>query len=197
VVAETVLRSTNVNGVREKVTQRIHLVPELLKPTGLTDEIRADHHAMRAIAGHTQVKPDQRETLHAKLGQDLNKIGDDINNIGLKVDLSSNIINDALNFTPPTILWRDAVTPNKDGTFISARSKVYQKDSSLGNWAIVYDKDRVDDAKESLQVMQRASKAIDVKVGDPIKIGISMFNPQTRKPLSKAEKIKLIADKIS
>lgn len=176
-VAETVLRSTNVNGVREKVTQRIHLIPELLKPTGLTDEIRADHHAMRAIAGHTQVKPDQRETLHAKLGQDLNNIPADVNSIGLKVNLNSNVINDALNFAPPTILWRDAVTPNKDGTFIGARSKVYQKDATLGNWAIVYDKDWVEDAKLSLTAMQKASKTIDVKVGDPIKIGILMFNP--------------------
>jgi len=152
---------------------------------------------MRDIAGHTQVKPDKREEAQRGLGESINSLKSEVNNLGLKIDLNSNVINDALNFTPPQIIWRDTINPKEDGTFIGARSKVLQKEATLGNWCIVYDKDRVEDAKKGLSCMQKACKSIDVKVPDPIKIGVSLFNTQTKKPLNKAEKVKTIIEKIN
>lgn len=197
VVAEVTQRAVNEQGEKIKVVERIHLVPELLKPTGLTDEIRNDRDAMRSIAGHTQVKPDKREEAQRGLGDKINGLSAAVNYLDFKIDTQSNVINDALNFTPPTILWRDAVNPREDGTFIGARSKVLQKQATLGKWAIVYDKDRVDDAKKSLTAMNNACRAIDVTVPDPVKIGVSFFNQQTKKPLNKSEKIKAIIEKLS
>lgn len=197
VVAEVVIRGADASGRKTKEIQRIHLVPELLKPTGLTDEIRNDRNAMRDIAGHTQVKPDKREEAQRGLGESINSLKPEVNNLGLKIDLNSNVINDAWNFTPPQIIWRDTINPKEDGTFIGARCKVLQKEATLGNWCIVYDKDRVEDAKKGLSCMQKACKSIDVKVPDPIKIGVSLFNTQTKKPLNKAEKVKAIIEKIN
>lgn len=170
-------------------------MPELLKPTGLTNEIRKDHNAMRAIAGHTQVKPDKREEAQRGLADDMNKLPAGVNNLGLKIDTESNVITDALNFTPPTIQWRESVQPRDDGTFIGARAKIYQKEATLGNWAIVYEK--VEDAKAALACMNKACKSIDVKVPDPVKIAVKLFNDQTKKPLNRGEKIKAITDKLS
>lgn len=183
------------SGKKTLVANRIHLVPELLKPTGLTDEIRKDHHAMRAIAGHTQIKPDIREQAQKGLVEDINRFDAEKNNLGLKIDAKSNVIQDALNFIPPKIQWRDIIEPKADGTFIGARSKVYQKQATLGNWAIVYEK--VEDAKKALACMNKACKSIDVLVPDPVKIGVNFFNKTTNKPLNRAEKIKAILDKIS
>ena len=196
-VAEVTIKRNDGNGGVIRVTERIHLVPELLKPTGLTDDIRSDRGAMRDIAGHTQIKPDIREIAQSGILQNMNNLGPELNNLGLKIDPKSNLIKDALIFTPPTIQFRDAVTPNKDGTFIGARSKIYQKEATLGNWAIVYDKDKVDSAKATLECMKQSCKSIDVKVPEPVKIGISFFNPQTKKPLTKPEKIKAILDRLS
>nr|CAD7463126.1 unnamed protein product [Timema tahoe] len=46
--------------LRAGMSELIYLVPELCRMTGLTDEMRANFHLMRALAEHTRVGPDIR-----------------------------------------------------------------------------------------------------------------------------------------
>nr|CAD7430757.1 unnamed protein product [Timema monikensis] len=46
--------------LRAGMSELVYLVPELCRMTGLTDEMRANFHLMRALAEHTRVGPDIR-----------------------------------------------------------------------------------------------------------------------------------------
>jgi len=43
-----------------EVPEYVYLIPELVSPTGMTDEQRADHNTMRALAPFTKLEPTDR-----------------------------------------------------------------------------------------------------------------------------------------
>ena len=65
------------------------MVPELLKPTGLTNEMRNNYKCMKQIADVTQIDPIARFKLQLELAQKLNAATDK-NEMGLFIDQESN-----------------------------------------------------------------------------------------------------------
>lgn len=93
-------KQLNKEGKKIVIEEEIHLVPELLKPTGLTDSMRADGFTMRELAKHTQIDPSVRDKRHQGIVKQINNTGNEMN---LDVDPNSNLIDDAIVFNPPNI----------------------------------------------------------------------------------------------
>ena len=80
--------------------QRVYLVPELLLPTGLTDQMRKNRQSMKDLARFTQIKPAIRDKAHHKIIEQLNTKE---NELGISLDPNSNEIDTGLIFKPPQI----------------------------------------------------------------------------------------------
>jgi hypothetical protein len=135
VVAKRRKKQMDKSGKKIEIIEDIHLVPELLRPTGMTDEMRADWKAMGAIGQHTQIPPHKRDKMQGSLAAQLNNTP---NEIGLTIDAKSNTINDALLFTAPQIRMNKTMVPKGSGTW-RIKEPVYAKNASLGKWAIIVD----------------------------------------------------------
>lgn len=88
------------------------------------------------------------------------------NNIGLTIDTKSNVIKDALIYTPPQIRMKKTFTPKGSGTW-RIKEPIFSQGASLGKWAIICD-DRDSSSAETVGLsMLKSSKSIGVKVGKP------------------------------
>lgn len=151
------------NGNKIQVVEDIHLVPELLKPTGMTDEMKNDFKCMRAIADYTQMTPSDRDLKQTDLAKQLNKTA---NEIGLEIDATSNVIRDALIYDPPKIQMKKSFTPEGSGTF-RIKDPIYSQDASLGKWVIICDQ-RDREAVDIIALhLLKSSKSINIKVPKP------------------------------
>lgn len=135
VVAKRRKKQTNKNGKKTEIIEDIHLVPELLRPTGMTDEMRSDWKAMGAVGKHTQIPPHTRDKLQKGLAEQLNNTP---NEIGLTIDPNSNKIKDALLFTAPKIRMDHTQVPKGSGTW-RIKEPIFANNASLGNWGIIVD----------------------------------------------------------
>jgi len=163
VVAKRRKKQINSKGQKELIIEDIHLVPELLKPTGMTDEMRADYRAMGSIGKHTQIPPHVRDKDQERLAIQLNKTE---NEIGLQIDSKSNKIKDALLYTAPQIRMNKTMVPKGSGTW-RIKEPIYSRNSSLGKWGLICDAKDAKNAEKVAQTMLKCSKSIRVKVGKP------------------------------
>lgn len=87
------IRKTRVrkNGKSVKVQEKIHLVPELLRATGMTDQQSADFRLMKEIDDFTKKTPADRMAYAYEHGDNLNRQAASSNN-GMEIDLYSNEI---------------------------------------------------------------------------------------------------------
>ena len=152
------------NGKKKLIEEPIHLVPELLKPTGLTDEMRENRNAMRDLARYTQIPPDVRGKKQEKLAKQLNKTKKD-NELGMKIDPKSNWIEDALIYTPPSITRKSKYTPKGSGVF--KMDQILSRNARINNWAIIcLDRDQ-DRAEEFSLALKRSSTKLGIELSKP------------------------------
>lgn len=123
-----------VNGKIVETEQKIHLVPELMKPTGLTDELRKDKNAMQEVAKYTKLFPDTRVKRQENLIKQINDLKPDKNEMSLKIDANSNRIKGkVLNY--PQIQLQKPMIPDK-GNFI-IKTPIFEANAKLQDWLII------------------------------------------------------------
>jgi aubergine-like protein len=161
-----------VNGKLEEKEERVYLVPELLKPTGLTDELRKDKNAMQDIAKFTKLYPETRNQRQENLIKNFNSLTDkDGNDLGLRVDPKSNKIKGKLLDFPQIMLQRPMI-PDR-GNFI-IKSQIYDQNASLRNWMIVFNSRDEELAFQFAHKLNECSKSLGIKVDKPKMQGISI-----------------------
>jgi aubergine-like protein len=129
-----------VEGQLKETEEKIWLVPELLKPTGLTDELRNDRNAMQDIARFTKLIPATRDERQKSLINMINSLagkndkGSEKNELGLKIDPKSNRIKGKL-LNYPEIRLSKPMIPDR-GNFI-IKNAIYDQNAKLENWLLI------------------------------------------------------------
>lgn len=151
------------NGQIEKVPEYIYLLPEFVSPTGMTDQQRAEHTTMKAIAPYTKLTPNQRiencEGIIAKLNEakGLISIKAPMKIEGVLLDL-------------PEIRFQNSVRPDEKGT-IKNRS-VLKEPHTFKDWLFVYSQGKNgqrddDDADHAVNVLKKSAATYGIKFSEP------------------------------
>ena len=159
------------NGKLVEKEEKVHLVPELLKPTGLTDELRNDRTAMQNVAKYTKLFPDMRVQRQEDLIKKIfNQVGTDKNELGLVIDPKSNKVKGKL-LNYPEIKLKTPMIPDR-GNFI-IKSPIYDANATLKNWVIIFNAQDSEIADMFAHKLYDCSKSLGVKVEKPKMVGIN------------------------
>lgn len=160
----------NKNGVIETREEKIYLVPELLKPTGLTDQLRQDRNAMQDVAKYTKLFPSVRMERQDNLIKIMNSLDSSKNEIGLQIDAKSNKqAGKLLKF--PEIKLAKPMIPDR-GNFI-IKMPIFEQNANLKNWVVVFNSKDSDMAMDFAKKLNEASKSLGIKVDKPTMVGIT------------------------
>jgi aubergine-like protein len=159
-------KSMDKDGNLVETEEKIYLIPELLKPTGLTDELRNDRNAMQEVANYTKLSPSYRNERQGALIKQINDIkSDDKNPVGIKIDLSSSKIKGKmLNF--PTITMRKPFVP-KQANFI-IKDPIFESGAKIQDWILICDARDSDFAKDFALNIKKAASSLAIEVGKPL-----------------------------
>lgn len=168
-VSSTKYTKQNINGQVKEIEEIIYLVPELLKPCGLTDELRADRTSMQDVAKYTKLLPDVRGKRQDGLIKDINTLKPDKNELGIQIDPKSNQIKGKLLPFPEIRLARPMI-PNQ-GNFI-IKSQIFDPNAHLSTWLILANDKDLELAGEFAKKLNEASRSLGIKVDKPKIVGI-------------------------
>jgi aubergine-like protein len=164
------LVKTQVENQLEEKEERVYLVPELLKPTGLTDELRKDKNAMQDIAKFTKLYPETRNQRQLGLIKDIEITARDplINEMGFRIDPSSNKIKGIL-LPVPQILLDKPIYPEGD---FQVRSPIYDQQRVVKNWLILFNELDAAPVEEFIGTIRKVAKQLDITLKKPTLIAI-------------------------
>jgi aubergine-like protein len=190
-VQRTVKMKKLSKGGEEVIEERIeHFPPELLKPTGLTDEMRSDFKVMKRVAEVTNQFPSEKfETIK----QSINIINNNKNEslVNFKINMNQNKVV-GYQMTKPNIMDRKGNTIPFKGDKIPLKEMTVNK--NLDNWVFLYDsflEQSVDDCYEGLI---NSAGRYKIKINEPIFIQISGRNKNRNQVCSPEEVYKLMCD---
>ena len=164
VVAYRKKKEIDASGKKREVIEKIYLVPEFLKPTGLTDEMRNNRHAMRDLATNTQLYPEQRWKKHQYFANQL-KNTKKVNALDINIETKSNWINDALIYKPPKITTRNEITPEPSGVF--KVDQILGRNANINRWGIIYEEGDLESAQDFAIAMLKSSIRLDIMLSKP------------------------------
>lgn len=162
-VNKTKRKEVGPNGEEMTRVETIKLVPELMLPTGLTDDMRKDFRVMKDIGQHTILRPDKRFPLIEKFTQRTNKEVSTNKDFNFTIDTKSNKVTGYM-IKPPIIK-----TGLKSSVTKADRVNVDKviRAKGIDNWIMLYDTKNERDAKEIVHHLQKAGTKFDVKVTNP------------------------------
>lgn len=140
------------------------LLPELMRPTGLTDNMRKDFNVMRDIGKHTILNPKERFPTVAEFTQKASAEASQNKDFNFTIDTKSNKVVGYL-LKPPVIK-----TGMKCAVTRADRVNVDKavKSKNIDNWAIVYDSRTDKDVNTIVKHLQAAGGKFGVKVNNPV-----------------------------
>ena len=156
----------------EEREEKIYLIPELLRPTGIFDEIRKDSRSMMEIHKFTKLFPDTRAQRCKELISKLNKNQPKSNNLNLKIDLNSNKVKGFYLEQPKIIQSGKSLS---DGNFV-IRKGVFDKNAWIKNWVVICSKTKKESCEEFLDTMADSVKELKIKF-DRHTIAIEAIDP--------------------
>ncbi|EAR94948.1 piwi-like Twi9p protein (macronuclear) [Tetrahymena thermophila SB210] len=149
--------NTNIQKVEE-----VYLIPELCNMTGMTDEQRENFQAMKEVATHTKLTPQERYQNSINNCRFLSK---KTSSSGIKIDERSNLI-DAVQLRTPKVTLGGNKTANTDRGNFDMRTPTLDK-IEFKDWSLIYnqkDEKYVDDFVDTLK---KASQTYGIIVNDP------------------------------
>jgi len=114
--------------------EKIILIPELVRATGLTDEMRSDFRIMKDIGVHTILPPSQRMDRIVNIADAINKSKNE--GFNLNIQTNSNTV-PSLRMPAPKILYGGQASEVPKGDRLNVNSLAETKD--LNNWVFVYE----------------------------------------------------------
>lgn len=169
-VSSTRYFKQNVNGQVKEQSEVIFLVPELLRPCGLTDELRADRTSMQDVAKYTKLFPDTRAKRQDGLIKDINSLPANKNELGLIIDNKSNKISGKLLPFPEIRLQRPMI-PDR-GNFI-IKNPIYDPNAHLNTWLLICNDKDVAMAADFAKKINESSRSLGIKVDPPKIVGVA------------------------
>ena len=115
--------------------EKIHLIPELILPTGLTDEMRSDFRVMKDLGEHTIVRPDKRFPMIEGFANNIDKEGSKNKDFNFRIDSKSNKIQ-GYSLRPPKVMTGNNPSAVK-GDSINLEKLLKAK--NIDNWVLFYD----------------------------------------------------------
>lgn len=150
---------------------KVWLVPELMKPTGLIDEIKNDRMGMQELAKLTRLIPKVRVQRHEQLIKLINELagsessGRLKNELGFKIDPNSNKISGILLRTPDIRLSK-VISPDRTGNFI-IKNGIFDKAFKLTKWLILCNSEHLKLAKKLSENLLEKEKNLGVTISEP------------------------------
>ena len=148
--------------------EKVYLVPELLSPTGLTDEMRGDFKLMKEVATNTSIRPSKRfghyEDLINKINKETKK-----HSISLTVESKTNTLK-AYKLNPPCIMNKKGSNTIKGDQI---RVKDIVKSKAIANWVFIvcgYDKKA---ATIVIDGLAKAASTSKIPLKSPVIISIT------------------------
>ncbi|EAR84853.1 piwi-like Twi9p protein (macronuclear) [Tetrahymena thermophila SB210] len=154
--------------------QEIFLIPELCYMTGLTDEQRKNKNAMKEIATHTKLTPEQK---YSKSVQYCQLFGRKTIKSGIRISHTDNKI-DAIQLKAPKITFGGkSFIPEHGGNF-ETRAPT-QDQVQFKDWAIIHHKNDEKEVYKFIDLLKNASQAYQINVNDkPQFFAPEDFNPK-------------------
>ncbi|KAL4480518.1 hypothetical protein ABPG72_022273 [Tetrahymena utriculariae] len=149
--------NTNTQKVEE-----VFLIPEICFMTGLTDEQRKDFQAMKEVANHTKLSPQQRYLNSVKNCQFLSAKA---KSSGLQIDHQSNQI-EAIQLKPPRITFGAGKFANTERSNFDMRAPTLDK-FKFHDWSIICNRNDKNQAENFVDMLKRASQAHNIDVQNP------------------------------
>ena len=149
-------------GEKEIRYEKIHVVPELMLPCGLTNAMRENFTVMKDISKHTLKAPAQRFEEITSMIDSVNKVNKE-EEFQFKVNAKNNTVTGyTLNY--PTLKTGDVeFTPNRDRIDI----KRLADKKNIDNWVFFYDFKNERDVDIVLDNFYKASKRYSLDYKDP------------------------------
>lgn len=160
-----------VSGKAEKETLTFCLIPEICYLTGITDTIRNDQKVMRDIATITRVTPNQRVDSMNTFCQNLSgskEAKDVLGNWGLSLDINPLKLTGRQLEDEEIIFGRGRTITAEKGDFnkYCCNNQLF-KVIDLTNWLVIHTKRDTKYAQSFIDVMQRNSAPMGLKVNAP------------------------------
>ena len=151
-------------GKKIEVVEDIHLIPEMLKPTGLTDEMRRDFRIMRDVANYTQLTPEQRVKKTNAIINQLNTVSKkNKQEMGLEITQGTNTVR-ALEYKYPRVEMQGNVNNSKGNFFIK---EPILNPVSIKKWIIFCDSRDKNITLDMAKNMKKASQSLNITLGKP------------------------------
>ena len=154
------------NGKEVVKFDEILLIPELMLPTGLTDDMRADYKVMKDIASHTVLRPKDRFPIYNQFNNKIKKQLNENREFNFVIDEKSNKIK-GYQMNPPKIAIGKKSTNVKNGSIML---NSLDNGKNLSNWVFLYDFKSKKDKDTVLENLKKASNKFGVKVSNPLAI---------------------------
>lgn len=159
--------------VRAGNDQVLYLVPELCRPTGLTDKMRANFHMMKAMAEHTQMDPEKRSH---RLLQFATKLQESETSKKQLKDFSCDIERQLVSFNgralkQETMLFgnnQSSVNDNRVDWTVAWRKNSMYLSVPLKRWVVMYPKRCVNESQSFLELMKTAASGMSYEMAAPM-----------------------------
>jgi aubergine-like protein len=161
---------------RRKSGKIDYYVPEMCKPTGLTDELRKKRHIMQAIKEETGLTPKDRfsSIVHSLRKENSNK---DFVTALKRFDYEQDdrpIEIDARILSPETIIFGDNKNQKVENGSWDVKNKKMRSAKAINNWVLVYppkskmsDEDPNHEVNMFLETLKKVSNYLGISMSDP------------------------------
>lgn len=166
----------NNGGVITEIITDNYFPPELLLPTGLTDEMRSDWRTMKDLGQITITFPEKKfQTIEASIERLENY--KDKGGLEFQIDANSNKVV-GYQIMSPSIILQGGKTAPMHGSRINLKGFLQKKD--IQNWLFLYDFKLQKDCVDVIRNLKKASQRFDIFVHDPLESQLipKNFSPQ-------------------
>ena len=162
--------------IRAGQPANIHLVPELSRATGLTDEMRADYRLMKKISDFTRLTPEARIDALKKFNQRIQETPECVNvlkqwNLTLSRELAQ--VN-AREYEPESIIFGGNETQRvsfRNEWTIKGRTTMFRT-VTLIRWIVLYPRELESETNNFIDELKKQGEQMNYKIADPMKRAI-------------------------
>ena len=157
-----------------EVPEYVYLIPELVSPTGMTDEQRSDHNTMRALAPFTKLEPTDRM-------KKIRNVIDKLNESKSLIEIKNQKRLEGYCLPKPELYYSQGSKVLPDGKGNIKHRGVLKDPFNFTDWIFVYSSGKMpkrdqDDADNAVSLLKKSGDTYGIKFKDPGFIEIQSNN---------------------